>query len=311
MSKLILLLFTFILSFRVFSLVDYTEEESSFRPPENSARKIVKKKRPSHTSKIQNKSSGSSGAFNLSTRYRSHEVSTKEVDGKVDMLEISGHFETSVNLFADFKYSALSTEDDGISKSSTYELGNPVGKLGFHWFRAGSSEEEVLFDMYAGVSKGVDSLIATSRTDQIYGVETSKKFYMVAFGLGYEMIVSGKTKSDEELEIGNIHKGSLAIGAQLTPDIQFMFEAGSVKIREATPDMNGKISAEKGLSKDVSYSYLNPSLKLGIKSSLSITLGAVFRTNRIKNRPELLRARLYNLPAAYGPTLYTGMNFSL
>ena len=50
------------------------------------------------------------------------------------------------------------------------------------------------------------SELASSRTDKIFGIESVKRFYTFALGLGYRLYMTGTPEDDQEVDIGNIQK---------------------------------------------------------------------------------------------------------
>jgi len=67
------------------------------------------------------------------------------------------------------------------------------------------------------------------------------------------------------------------------------------------------------LENEVSFGYITPTLSLVLSPGVGIDLGATFQTRRVKKEDQdsLLGARLWELPGAYGNTLFAGLNFSI
>lgn len=288
------------------ALVDYTEQvpsQPNVRAPKRSAPRSVKR--------MSNPRNGSSnlpsGAFELGSQYESQNVDIGSGDGTVSMINFNGHFQTPYNIFLDFAFWGASTDDVALSDSSSIQAGNPTVALGFNWLQFGKTNEMATIDLYGGLSIRGNSAFASSRTDKIVGVETTKRFYAFALALGYELRLTGTPDKVEELDIGNIHKLSATVGWMVSHDIQFAVEGATIKVNNA--DATGRVNF---LAQETSFAYVAPKLGLSITPQVQFELGAKFRTKRADgNGQNLAAARLWDLQGSYGNTIFGGLNFSI
>ena len=178
--------------------------------------------------------------------------------------------------------------------------------LGLNWLEFGSGADSGNISFIFGYVMGQEnSSFAHSRSDKIVGVETSKRFYDFALGLGYRFMMTGSPASEQEMDIGNIGQLIGSIGWMATPDIRFVVEAGTYSIAS-----NPSSAHNKRLLEGVSFCYASPSVLLGISTFVQLELGGVFRSKRVKG-DDLIDARLYNLKGAYGNSVFSGLNMSI
>lgn len=301
------LLFT--LSFSSFALVDYTEEEAF--APKNSGASRVKSPPPSSASRAQTSvtkprvegrnSGASSGMFNTGVMYGTQDVELEGVTGKVDTMSFEGHFQTRYNIFMGLEYyQAKSTSGNFGNNGSGFQKGNPEITLGFNWLQFGGAGEQATIDLYGGLSVGQEgSDFATVRDDKILGVTTAKRFYNFALGLGYEVRLTGGS-GEGELDVGNISRLSASLGWVVSPDIRFLVEGSTYNIG------SGGDSSLNRLGEDTKFSTISPKLQLRLSPMFDLSLGAHFRTRRLREA-TLVGAKLWNLDAAYGNVIFAGL----
>lgn len=294
---------------QAFALVDYSDNDSSAAPAptKRSPRPIKINKSPSQSlrsSAPQRSSAGSSfGEFSFGTGYQSNNIEVGERTGKVDSWHFDGHFQTNYGFYLNASHFLASSESDSLAENSGTQQGNPKAILGFNWLRFGSGSDAGTIDIIVGASFGqTGSDFATSRTDKVFGIETTKKMATMVLGLGYEYRITGAPGNSEELAIGNIQKIYAILGWMATPDIRFSFEGGTYKIGETT--------GEYSLGEQTSFGYVAPKVHLGLSPVVSLDLGAIFRSKRLKNE-SLVDARLYDLKGAYGSSILAGLSLSL
>ena len=70
-------------------------------------------------------------------------------------------------------------------------------------------------------------------------------------------------------------------------------------------------NGQKSVSEKSSFSYLEPKLALTISPMVQLELGGNFRTKKLKNTDDILGARLWDMKAAYGNSIFTGLNISM
>jgi len=297
------------------ALVDYSDERPAFRPK---TRKIIKHAPPrpgpakSYDSSTQSRGRVSSqgrpsGIFDIHLLTNVQTVQTNQIDGKVTFYDLQGHFQTPYNIFMDFRYWLGKTDQELISGSSANQNGNGTAIIGFNWLKFGAPQDSTMVDLYAGgVFKSSGSELGSSRTDKIFGVETTKDFYTFMLGLGYEYRVTGVPDSQSEADIGNISKITVAFGWRVSSDIHFGVESAMLNIAQGEGEKEGQFIANKG-----TYSYLTAKLGLNISPMVQLQLGGNFRTKKLKNSETFIAARLWDMQAAYGNSIFAGLNLSL
>ncbi len=302
-----LIISTFLLTGSAFALVDYSESSAPAAPTKRKARPIKINKSPSNSlrsSAPQRSSAGSSfGEFSFGTGYQSNNIEVGDRTGKVDSWHFDGHFQTNYGFYLNASHYMASSESETLAVNSGSQQGNPKALIGFNWLRFGSGADAGTIDIIAGASFGqTGSDFASSRTDKIFGIETTKKIASMVLGFGYEYRITGTPSNTEELTIGNIQKIYAILGWMATPDIRFSFEGGTYKIGEA--------AGNNSLEEKTSFGYVAPKVHLGISPFVSLDLGAIFRSKRLKNE-DLVDARLYDLKGAYGSSILAGLSLSM
>lgn len=305
---LTLFCFSFFSLSPAFALVDYGES-SSFVPNKKTSvskktSRMVKRK-PKSSSTV--KRGGPSGFFDVSTIYNVQNVGSEFGDGKITQYNIDTHFQTGYNIFVDASFWMASSQDENLSSEKDTQMGNPLFKIGFNWLRFGESSEMATINLVGGMSfKNSGSTFASSRTDQIYAVETTKRFHDFVLGLGYEIRVSGTSNSDSEMDIGNMQSFLASIGWKATPDISFVVEGATTKISSSK-----STEKELFLEDELTFGYVSPKLLLGISPLIKVEMGALFRTKRVTSKKDLVDAKIWNLKGVYGNSLFTGLNISI
>lgn len=305
---LILFLGYFLFITQAMALVDYSEGSDEIAPAPKKRNRIKINKRPGNSMRasVPRSSSGggtSWGDFSVGTSYHSNNVEIGERSGKVDSWHFDGHFQTNYGFYLTASHYLAGSESSDLAEESGMQQGNPKAMIGFNWLRLGGGSEAATVDILAGASIGQSgSDFATSRTDKIFGVETTKKFASMVLGLGYEYRITGAASGTEELNIGNIQKLYAVLGWMATPDIRFSFEAGTYKI--------GMGEGDYFLEEKTSFGYAAPKVHLGISPMISLDLGAIFRTKRLGD-DSLIDARLYDLKGAYGSSILAGLTVAL
>jgi hypothetical protein len=305
-----LTLLLFFTSIQTLALVDYTESDSfvpsrsgavSVKPVQMNKQNI---KRPARQEKTGGRSSTRlSGEIS----YASQSVSLNDTEGKVSTLKLKTHFETDYNIFLDASYYQASSSSSSLigENGSSSQKGNPEVVLGFNWLKIGKSADAVTVDILAGFSFGQkNSSFATGRNDKIVGVMTAKRFHHFVLGLGYELRMVGDTQGESELSIGNITTLEANLGWVVSHDIRFLLAAKRYSISA------GDSTNARYLDQNVSFGTISPKLLLSLSPYIHMSLGANFRSRRIKDS-NYLGARLWNLDAPYGNSLDVGLSFML
>lgn len=306
-SKLFLSLSLIFSLSQAFALVDYTEEEAFV--PQSSGAASVAKKAPAPRSVTKPKSSAKSGpglGISMGTSYGAQDVELEGKTGKVEMLGFDAQFQTRYNVFMSVSYyQAKSTDSAIVSEQTGFQSGNPEVVLGFNWLQFGKTADLATVDLYGGLSFGQkDSDFATERTDRIVGISTAKRFYSLALGLGYEYRMTG-TGAADEMRIGNISKLSASLGWVVSRDIRFLVEGSTFSVGRGDDE-----NASLVLEENVQFSTVKPQVQLKIAPMIDLTLGAQFRTRRLK-QGTLTNARLWGLDAAYGNSVFTGLSLNI
>lgn len=266
------------LSFNAHALVDYSEPVS-----EPQSNKVSTKVQSSGSSRQDSKSSLIwKSDFSLTTNYEAIEMNNQ----KAGVLNFNTHVQTPFNVYFDLSYWQAQTKLGSQS-------GNPKFLLGFNWLRFGSPSEEARLDIYGGARFAGSSELASSRTDKIFGVETTKRFGTFGLGLGYDITMTGTPKKESDMSLGNIHRIAVSGGWMVSNDIQFEVELENFKINPAKDQ-----SRPVHLAEAASFSTLSPKLNLTIVPAVNLEMGARFRTNKPKNEGQLSQAKLFDLHGA-------------
>jgi hypothetical protein len=290
---------TLMISLPAVALVDYSEEESA--PVKKSVKKLSK---PSSSGP----SSRSSGSLSFRSKYDSTKINTNngKSTGNVDMIDMELDIETQWGLFVEARYWQAASRN--LYASKAYEQGNPKAVVGFNWLRSGSDQDLAKVDVYAGYSfKQNDSLLASSRNDQLFGLRTTKRLGDFALGLQGEFRKTGTPSDAKEMDIGDITRVTASLGWVATTDIRFSLEANTYKI--STGDKANSYVLEKTLN----LATLVPKLHLGITQNVELELGGVFQTRKPDKNQEqnVLDAKLMDIPGAYGNSMFAGLNLSV
>ncbi|GEM_PF-579533 len=293
------------------ALVDYSDNSSrqtsasganSKNQDEGRTTKSVKQ-----MSSVSSSSSESGTSFSLGSGYENLKGDRGII---LNRYTVDGSLRTDFNLFLNVNYWGVSSYE-GIQLTSEQTVlsngGNLTAKLGFNWIKLGGPSDQVSIDLIGGATFGKkNSKFASTRTDKIVGVETTKRFSSVVVGLGYELTLSGNPANSEELKIGNINKLSAGIAVVVSPDITVIVEGATVKIGR------DKEQAVNSLDKEMSYSYVTPQLVLKIGNILDWKLGASFLTKSLgEGDTSLASARLWSMEHCYGNSIFTGIGLSI
>ncbi len=288
---LTLLSLTMLASTSAFALVDYTESESD--APKSSASSTKSMTRMPSAPGGQ-KSLTWKADYSLITNYESMEINSE----KLGIMNVAAHIQTPADFYFEASYWHANTD-------SGSQSGNPKLMLGFNWLRMGSPSEEARLNLYGGMRLSSKDELASSRTDKIFGAETTKRFGSFGLGIGYDITLAGKSKRATELQIGNVHRLSVSGGWMVSNDIQFELEAENFKISK---DDTGSLN---GLSEEASFSTLSPKLNLGLAPAVHLEMGARFRMKKAKESAQLSRSGVFDLHGANSNSLFAGLNLSL
>ena len=119
-----------------------------------------------------------------------------------------------------------------------------------------------------------------------------------------DIFKTGKPKNKGELAIGDIRKYYGVLGWKVTPDINFAVEAVHYKISPTSKSYDS-------LKNKVSSGHLSPWLFLNLSKKFDFILGAVFRTNKIRQEEKLRKARLWSHQGLYGNSVFTKINLNI
>ena len=288
LSKSVIFLFVLTLSHSAFALVDYSEVV-----PDNKS-SVKANSGAQQYQKSESKSLIWKSDFSFNTNYEAMEID----NSKVGVLNLNTHLQTPFNVYLDMSYWNAQNKNNS-------QNGNPKGIIGFNWLRFGTPSDEARFDFYGGVKLPGTSQFASSRTDKIFGVETTKRFGTFGLALGYDMTLVGTPKNEQDLSIGNINRISVSGGWMVSNDIQFELEIENFKVNQSSSSVSSNY-----LSKSVTFSTLSPKLSLTIAQAVSLELGARFRTNKPKTDQDLAKAKLFDLHGSYSNSLFAGLNLN-
>lgn len=275
-----------VFSLSAYSLVDYTDtSETKVRAPKESAKG----------------SSGGSTAliwksdFSIDTNYEIVEIDTS----KVGLMNIGTHFQTPFNVYFDASF--WQGKSDGNSYS-----GNPKLILGFNWFRVGNQSDMASLNLYGGAILKSNSQIASSHTDKIFGIETTKKFGTMGLGIGFDATLVGRPNRATDMSTGAVHRIEVSGGWMATNDIQFELTAENFRIKRSS-----ETDFANRLEKELSFSTISPKLNLQIFNAVNFELGARYPMKKAKSDQNLSQAKLINYHGAYGSSVFAGLNFTL
>lgn len=281
------------LSINAYALVDYSEvvPDKNAKAENTANRMSTRLDAPANASKSLVWKSD----FSFNSNYEARTIETE----KIGVLNLNTHLQTPFNVYLDLSYW-------NANNSAGSQAGNPKGIIGFNWLRFGSPGDEARLDLYGGAKVAGSSVLASSRTDKIFGVETTKRFGTFGLGLGFEMNLSGAPKKTEDMSIGNIQRISLSGGWMVSNDIQFELEVENYKVNQSADT-----SRVNRLEKSISFSALTPKLNLSLAPGIGLEMGARFRTNKPKTDQNLASAKLFDLHGAYSNSLFAGLNLNI
>lgn len=246
----------------------------------------------------------------FSTSFDSMEFSQNGRSGKAQMVGGTLSLRSPYSFFAELSYFEGRMEETNREHKSS-ESGNPKLIIGSNWLQLGGPQDNARVDVYVGVSnKTKNSAMGSSRTDKIVGVETSKQILALVLGLSGQYILTGNPEDSSELRIGNIARMGGGLGLVLSPDIRFSMEANYYRLSRA----DNIAATDYALVDDVTFSTLGPKLILGMGQLFELELGAHFQTKRPQTKQSnvnLLDAKLFQFPGAYGNSLFAGINISV
>lgn len=295
MSKSLLLTCSLVSAFLIPSahaLVDYSNTVGGVEEKAPPNRSIQKMSAPSNSGSGRGLTWKSD--FSFTTNYESLEIESN----KYGVLNLNAHVQTPVNIYLDATYWNASGNEGSSS-------GNPRLILGFNWLRFGSPSEEAKLDIYGGVKLSSNSLLGSSRTDKIFGAETTKRFGTFGIGIGYDMTLVGNAKNSDEKAVGNINRLTISGGWMVSEDIQFEIEAENYSIAA------GNESRANRLDEKVSFSTLSPKLNLGLAPAINLELGARFRMKKVNKDSNLMAAKIFDLHGVHSNSLFAGLNITL
>ena len=292
-----------------FALVDYSDNSlppniirSPKRTVQNKSKKrIAKAKAPSSRRNIMR------GKISVKPYFDSSSVDTPERQGKISKIGVAASMKLLKGVSLQADYWQGSSADSSLTDDDSMQAGNPLLKLGFNWFRIGDAHNLLSVDLYGGLSLGMEkSSFASSRTDQIVGLQTSKKMndFLVMLEGTYQ--ITGNPKNESEMDIGNIRTLSAGIGLYVTNDIRFSLIASVYDITESS-----NLERANFLNESVSFATISPKLYLQLRPGMNLELGGVFRTKREKSSQDLTEAKLFNISGVYGTGINAGLSISL
>ncbi len=295
-------------SFNAHGLVDYSETEAvaPAPAPKAKARPRAVSKRSAPKASSSGPSYSPSGMFELGMTYKSIDVKSDDTTGKVNVMEVKGHLATNFNIFLDFKYWQASTDIESLTTNSGSQEGNPEVLVGFNWLQFGGGDDGTSVDLLFGGRFSSSSELASSRTDKIFGIESVKRFYAFALGLGYRLYMTGTPEDEAEVDIGNIQKLYATFGWMVSHDISFEIEGAVYNIGNSDSTTRASVLKTKE-----SFGTISPKVNLQLGSMVALGLGATFRTDKVSDTESLIGARLWDMSGAYGSSIHAGLNISI
>jgi hypothetical protein len=305
----------------LFALVDYSEG-SQFQPKSkkpSSGSRMRKRSRATtkSVSSTRTKSSSRSkprdmGVFRLAMGMESIGIRQSQDNSKVALYRTEGHFQTLYNIYFDTSYWYASSSSEEFAALEGSKSGNPTVKLGLNWLQMGGTTDLAMVNLYGGAMIAQkNAIFASSRTDKIAGIETSKRFHSFVFGLGYELRMTGAPKGEDEMDLGNVHGVKAALGWTVSSDIRFLLEADRYRILPKTYDKGEKNVHPLALDRELVFSHVTAKLFLGIGPFVELAMGARFRTSSPEEDDVPLSARLWDIPSGYGNSIFSSLNISI
>lgn len=306
---------TLMVSFKSFALVDYSEPVAV--PEKKSAAKNASTIETSKASTSLPSDVGSGPSFSFTKAFSDlfgnlKFASTVGVGAKVDELPDLAKYnkytfdvrvESNFHFFFQGKYwigEAKRFEDQSFNQQS--QRGNAELLLGFNFLKIGSSSDLATLDLWAGMDLPSSSLLAHSRKDQLFGVELSKRFRIMGFGLSYEYRKAGNPERLSELMPGNMQMTKVTLGWIMTSDIQFHTDYSYYAIAE---NRQNNRQFEK-----VTFSKLAPKFVLNLYPAMDLSLGGEFMVKRVEaNKFQQLLAAKYFKTSPYGTSLFSELTF--
>ena len=294
--------------FTLWALVDYTEQEYEKVPQIQTTTSNNKPMSVSSSTSISTKQNGGNliSAFSLGNSFESQKVNINEQTKKVDKYNFNLFVQSGYNIFINASFWMAKTDSEMIASNAKNQNGNPTFKLGFNWLRFGNQTELATVDLFGGMMLKGNSDFASSRNDQLLGIETTKRFYQMAFGLGYEYRITGDPANPVETMVGNMSRFQVALGWKVSGDINLSLEANYIKVQG-----NDLALKENLLSKGFNYGYVTPKISLALSQVVGIDLGGNFRTKKVLIDESVLKARLWDMQGLYGNSIFAGLNILL
>jgi hypothetical protein len=273
------------------ALVDYSDSSSDSNKSSNRS----EMKMPA----ASNRESSSSLIWKSDLSFETNYEILKVDNQSYGLVNLNTHLQTPFNIYLDLNYWSAS----GAGRTSS---GNPKMILGFNWFKIGNPTDQASINLYGGMKLKSNSDLGSSRTDKVFGIETTKKFSMFGLGLGYDATIAGTPASSSEMAVGTIHRIEVSGGWVVSNDIQFEVSVENFKVSKGT-----ETSHALNLLEDVSFSTISPKMNLQIFRSVNFELGARYPMNKAKSKQDLKAAKLTDLHGVYGSSVFTGLNISI
>lgn len=298
-----------------FSLVDYTEDNSSSRSAQSSRRSRPAVKRNAAPRSVS-RSSGSAtsassgpwlGMIDLKTQYLSEDVELGSESAKIHKYNFDLHAKLGQSIYTDIRYQMIKSDSDALTTTSQYQKGNPEAVLGLNWINFGERGNKTNVDFLVGHRWGVmGSELASSRSDFIVGLQTFKSIGPFAIGFGYNIDLTGNPQSAVESYVGNIHTLKGSLGWVVSPDIRMALHAQRITIKASSEE-----NQLRTFENDLIFTIINPELSLSLGQMVDLSFGGYFRSQREEfvSGYEQIKAPQYN--ALWGNSIYTGLNISL
>ena len=278
---------------------DYTEEI----PTKKKRRKKIKQRSTSSDSSSKATKRGF-GSWTFEGSIESIDVESFSKDDNASFYKMNLYYRPQSDLYIKLGYYFGFADSLNLNENQSRK-GNLDLRVVANWLSWSNGSFNSKLDLFGGVSlKESNSNFGASRTDKMIGFETSRNFSNLIFSLGHEYHMTGKPKNQGELAIGDIRKYYGVLGWKVTPDINFAVEAVHYKISPTSKSYDS-------LKNKVSSGHLSPWLFLNLSKKFDFILGAVFRTNKIRQEEELRRARLWSHQGLYGNSIFTKINLNI
>ena len=93
----------------------------------------------------------------------------------------------------------------------------------------------------------------------------------------------------------------------VSSDISFVLKGGTYKIDKS----ESNDFSREALEKKSSFGIVSPQLELSLGRNTGLEMGGVFRTNRLNDGQNFMKAKLWEHSGSYGNSIYANLKMSI